>query len=72
MIFLHGLGDTAQDYVDLFRKNGLCPSNCKIVLPTAPTSSVTISNGDQMPSWYDLLELPEDPIEVDMLRNTIN
>lgn len=40
------------------------PSYCKVICPTAPTMSVTLNAGFQMPSWFDLRTLdmygPED------------
>ena len=37
-IFLHGLGDSADGFLDLFNRHepeGLVSRNCRIVLPTA-------------------------------------
>ena len=58
LIWLHGLGDTALGYVDLFtnKELKLVPSNCKIVLPTAPVQAVTFNNGQKMTSWYNIKE----------------
>jgi predicted esterase len=40
LIFLHGLGDTAEGIMDLFSENPWnpewVPKTCRIVLPTAP------------------------------------
>ena len=51
LIFLHGLGDTAMGFLDMFEDTEnelqLTPPNCRIVLPTAPTQAVTINDGFQ-------------------------
>ena len=57
LIWMHGLGDTAEGWVDLFRDQNPCPLNMKIVLLTAPNQKVTVNMGMEMPSWYDILSL---------------
>ena len=55
LIFIHGLGDSANGLKDLFYPgNSIVPANCKIILPTAPKRQVTINNGEIMTSWYDI------------------
>ena len=58
MIFLHGLGDTSMGFYDLFldSKNqfNLVPPNCKVVLPTAPIQPVSLNDGYEMNSWFDI------------------
>lgn len=57
LIFLHGLGDTADGWVDLFLSQmNPCPQSTKIVLLTAPMATVTANMGYKMPSWYDIKE----------------
>lgn len=54
IIFLHGLGDTAKGFLDLFtEKSNPATETTKIVLLTAPTRPVTINMGMKMPSWFD-------------------
>lgn len=54
LVFMHGLGDTADGYIDLFMdKSSPTPATMKIVLLTAPTRAVTINMGMKMPSWFD-------------------
>ena len=56
IIWLHGLGDDANGFVDLFKDKALSPFDdfTKIRLLTAPTMPVTISGGLEMHSWFDL------------------
>lgn len=57
LIFLHGLGDTADGFVDVFDSTdcfGDTLKECRIVLPTAPKMQVTRSDGYVMNSWYDI------------------
>ena len=53
LIFLHGLGDSAQGFVDVFTQLKIAPLSCKVILPTAPVQPVTVNMGMKMPSWYD-------------------
>ena len=61
LIFLHGLGDTAMGFKDLFEDKGneyrITPPNCRIVLPTAPVQPVTLNDGYEMNSWFDIFNL---------------
>lgn len=59
IIWLHGLGDSAEGFVDLFSSNPLLP-NCKVVLPTAPYQPVTINFGTSCNSWYDFKNLHDE------------
>jgi len=55
LIFLHGLGDSANGWVDIFLSGqSPCPNSTKVVLLTAPTAPVTANGGYPMPSWYDI------------------
>ena len=47
------MGETASTYLDVFSQ-GLCPSNFRIVLPTAPTCRVSCRDNKEMPSWFDI------------------
>lgn len=55
LIFLHGLGDTAEggwrEVLPLFQRT---VPGLKIILPTAPSRAVSISGGQIMPAWYDI------------------
>ena len=54
MIFLHGLGDSAEGFYDSFAEEEWTPNNCRVVLPTAPTQAVTLNGGIEMNSWFDI------------------
>ena len=58
MIFLHGLGDTAEGMMELFTENGWnpgwVPESCRIVLPTAPLKQVNLNDGMKMNSWFNV------------------
>jgi len=55
VIWLHGLGADGADFVDAVPYLNL-PASLKIrfVFPSAPVRAVTINNGLQMRSWYDI------------------
>jgi len=59
LVWLHGLGDSAQGFYDIFLDNkiGLVPKTCKVILPTAPERAVSCNNGYVMTSWYDIMSL---------------
>lgn len=55
LIFMHGLGDSALGFRDVFdSENKPIPNRMKVVLPTANKSAVTINGGMVMNSWYDI------------------
>ncbi len=55
LIFLHGLGDSAHGWDDLFKTQSLTPETTRIILLTAPMSPVSINGGAVMTSWFDLI-----------------
>ena len=59
LIWLHGLGDSAYGFADVFLNDILDPTplTWKIVLLTAHERPVTINWGFKSNSWYDILEL---------------
>jgi len=64
LIFLHGLGDTAQGgWKDFFtsKSQSPCFETTKVVMLTAPTAPVTIAMGMKITSWYDIKNLIPDP-----------
>jgi phospholipase/carboxylesterase len=72
LIWMHGLGDTAMGYTDLFIQARPLPDKIKVVLLTADTCPVTINGGMMMPSWYDIksLDRHENSVEEsDVLKN---
>jgi phospholipase/carboxylesterase len=54
LIWLHGLGDSAEGFLPVF-KDYFSIENCRIVLLTAPVRPVTINGGMQMNSWFDII-----------------
>lgn len=59
IVICHGLGDSAEGFVDVAEQLVTVMPYCKIVLPTAPTQPVTMNMGMSMPSWYDIVGLDE-------------
>ena len=58
MIFLHGMGDSAEDLLRYFEESSWfpdwVPKNTRIILPTAPVNPVTMNQGARMTSWFDV------------------
>lgn len=56
IIQMHGLGDTAENYLYVFgqSKELLFSQNTKLILLQAPERKVTISFGQSTYSWYDI------------------
>jgi poly(3-hydroxybutyrate) depolymerase len=52
--FLHGLGDSASSFAGMFHQLAIRMPHVKFVLPTAKPMKVTVNQGAEMPSWYDL------------------
>lgn len=59
IVWLHGLGDSAEGFFDLFYDYPLIP-NCKVVLPTAPLNPVTVNGGHLFNSWYDFKTMEDE------------
>ena len=63
VIWLHGLGATADDFVDIVPQLDL-PDTISFIFPQAPLSPITINNGFMMPGWFDILgfgpSIPDD------------
>jgi len=51
---IHGLGDSARGWCDSALILSADLPHCKFILPDAPISPVTLNNGYEMPSWYDI------------------
>ncbi|WFD25253.1 lysophospholipase [Malassezia nana] len=74
VFLLHGLGDTAQGWVDVARMLGRQQAlqHIRFVLPTAPIQPVSVNMGMKMTSWFDLYSLTsleEGEDEAGMLRS---
>ena len=57
LVWLHGLGDSAYGFLDVFDEHKIAPATCKVILPTAPERAVTLNGGMKMTSWYDIVSL---------------
>jgi len=70
VIWLHGLGADASDFVPVVKELHLPDAkNLRFVFPNAPRIPVTINNGYVMPAWYDIFEMTLDrKIDTTQLR----
>ncbi|MEO8937661.1 MAG: carboxylesterase [Burkholderiaceae bacterium] len=62
IIWMHGLGADANDFVPLvpeleLRGRDGSPLSIRFVFPNAPTIPVTINGGMSMRAWYDILHM---------------
>lgn len=58
VIWLHGLGDTAEGWFDPMAMLAADHPQTRFILPTAPSRPVTMNNGFVMPAWMDIVGLP--------------
>ncbi|MBT8148311.1 MAG: dienelactone hydrolase family protein [Gammaproteobacteria bacterium] len=55
IIWLHGLGATANDFPPVVPELGLDPQRAiRFIFPQAPERPITINGGMRMPGWYDI------------------
>lgn len=55
IIWLHGLGATADDFPPIVPELGLDPTRAiRFIFPQAPDRPITINGGMWMPGWYDI------------------
>jgi len=55
VIWLHGLGATADDFPPIVPELGLSPeTTIRFIFPQAPSRPITINGGMRMPGWYDI------------------
>jgi len=59
VVICHGLGDSAEGFVDVAEHLAKQMPHVKFILPTAPTQPVTMNMGMAMASWYDIVGLDE-------------
>ena len=57
VVFLHGLGDTAQGWLEGCYVLARRLPHVQFVLPTAHNIPVSLNQGHVMPAWYDLAGL---------------
>ncbi|MGF1642825.1 MAG: alpha/beta hydrolase [Thiotrichales bacterium] len=55
IIWLHGLGADAHDFVPMLPYLGL--TSTRVIFPNAPVRAVTINGGAPMRAWYDFTSL---------------
>ena len=55
IIWLHGLGATADDFLPILPYLSL-QNSTKIIFPQAPSRAITVNNGMYMPGWYDIVD----------------
>lgn len=60
IIWMHGLGDTAEGWIDVASMFAPSLPHVKFILPTAGTLPVTLNGGFPMPAWYDIENLSGD------------
>lgn len=55
VIWLHGLGASADDFPPVIPELGLSANrSIRFIFPQAPDRAITINNGMRMPGWYDI------------------
>jgi predicted esterase len=59
MVLLHGLGDSADGWGGAAHELASRIPGLRVVLPTAPVKPVTLNNGYEMTSWYDIKGLDD-------------
>lgn len=75
VVWLHGLGATADDFVPLVPH--LDAPHLRFFFPQAPTRPVTINMGVAMPAWYDIRTIKRGPEReseehIDEARDALN
>ena len=77
VIWMHGLGDTADGFLDIFSTDyNPFKKSTKVIMLTAPTRKVTIAMGSEITAWYDILRMNfdkaklEDSISIDQLKES--
>lgn len=56
IIWLHGLGSSGDDFLDVIPMLSLRKTT-RVLLPDAPERPITLNGGYPMPAWYDLYDL---------------
>jgi predicted esterase len=57
VIFCHGLGDSADGWIDTIREFSKAMPWIKFIVPTAPTRPISLNGGMPMPAWFDIASL---------------
>lgn len=58
LIFCHGLGDSPPSWLYFANELKKYIKDIKIILLKADNNFVSVNNGLNMPSWFDILEIP--------------
>ena len=58
LIFSHGLGDEPSSWIFFANEIKNEIKNIKIILTKAPNRSVSVNNGMEMSSWFDIKKIP--------------
>ncbi|CAD8097978.1 unnamed protein product [Paramecium primaurelia] len=75
LIWMHGLGDSANGFLSMFQKYSIVKPETKILLLQAPNRRVTINNGHFSSSWFDIKVLEPDiekNQELDYFKTTVS
>lgn len=72
LIWLHGLGASGEDFVPMVEQfNNTDSAYIRCLFPNAPIQAVSINNGCEMPSWYDIYGFSrEDRVDVEGLQKS--
>lgn len=54
VVLLHGLGDSAEGWIDVAEQLAPMLPHVRFVLPSASDKPVSMNGGMRMPSWYDI------------------
>jgi len=72
VIFAHGLGDSADGWVDTLRDVSKQLPWVKFIIPSAPSRPITLNGGMSMPGWFDIASLsPADANSMDGVDTTV-
>jgi predicted esterase len=55
VVFMHGLGDSAEGFSDVAASLSSAMPHIKFILPTAHPIPVTLNGGMSMNAWYDIV-----------------
>lgn len=77
VIWLHGLGASADDFVPVIPYLGLAETlSVRFIFPQAPSRAITVNGGYVMPGWYDIkgfdLSDKEDLAGMTQSQKTVN
>lgn len=73
LIWMHGLGDRPQSYVNFFSNERfkICPPNMKVILLAAPKAPVTVNNNRVSTSWFDIVNFDDNFNFDDVRKNAV-